>query len=152
MTVLRPVSLMAFIASLLITAIPALAQPAPEVVARRCIQEIRSTARDAVSDIEQATARGIHAMVRANNNDATDEELTGAAERIKERQGNIADRAGNRVSNLGASCIERLTEAGAGQALIDGVAAAGAAAAENLGNRLERGRVRVDAALARLLG
>ena len=152
MTVLRPVSLMAFIASLLITAIPALAQPAPEVVARRCIHEIRSVARAAAADMDQATLRGIHAMVRADHNDATDEELTGAAERIKERLGTIAERAGNRITLMAAHCVERLTEAGADQAVIDSVTAAAATASEGLSTKLARARARVDAALARLLG
>ncbi len=152
MIISQRTSLLAFVTALLITAIPALAQPAPEAMARRCIAEIRGIARAAAGEIDQSTQRGIAGMVRADRNGASDEDLTAAADRTKGRIGNLAERASNRIETLSAACVARLTEVGADPELIDQVSAAAAAAGENLSGKAERAQGRVDAALARLLG
>lgn len=152
MTILRRTGLLSFLAALLVSAFPALAQPAPEAIARRCISEIRGVAQAAAGEIDQATQRGIATMIRADRNGASDEDLTAAADRVKGQIGHIAARADRRIEQLAAGCVARLTEIGADQAVIDRVAAAAAAAGENVAGKAERAGGRVDAALARLIG
>jgi len=98
---------------------PALAQG--EGLAAECISEMRETARRTSVAVHALAARGAQLIHSIDDQGATDEQLTQAAENTLEAIRRRAGIGGAHVNALADRCVTRLTDLGAAPELIERV-------------------------------
>lgn len=124
----------------------------PERIVRRCVAELRQTVAQTQEAVQVSVRRGSAGLIAADGNGATDEELTGAADRAKARVRQIGERALTVVGDKAARCLRALNETGGTEEQAAAILAAAENASGAIRAAVERGQNRIQQVLERLLG
>ncbi|HED53104.1 MAG TPA: hypothetical protein ENJ00_02750 [Phycisphaerales bacterium] len=89
-----------------------------EMIAARCIHEMRGIGHRTNHAVNSVAHRGIHLIAALDEQGASDDQLIAAANRIKERLHATARRGAAAVNEVAEACVRRLVDAGADDALI----------------------------------
>ena len=95
-----------------------------EMIAARCIHEMRGIGRHTNQAVDAAAYRGVHLIAALDQQGASDERLIAAANHVKDRIQGLAQRGAGAVNDAAEACVRRLVDAGADEALIERVNAA----------------------------
>lgn len=142
---------MALLVAVLVPAADTLAQT-PERIVARCIAALRQTTDGAREAVQVSVRQSSAALVRADQNGATDRELTAAADRAQARVRQIGERALTAVNGQAARSLRALNEAGGTGRQTTAIRTAAANASSAIRAAVARGQNTIQQVLDRLLG